>query len=431
MQVIDLGEDWSIRPDRPDHARRRSAPRLVGLLAAAVLLTLLAGGSAVPQPSLVPIRLLAVGGSVNFQLTDDRVFTVRSQDGSPVVITAYRVTNGARLWQTTLNAGNEVLQPVPGAGVLLVWGGTSLTVLDVGTGQIRWQRAGVTGVEFLPDNQRMLLFSEDAGLQLLTIGSGQPDWSRQVSAGTNVTVALDSAGQHTLGWVVNWEPDGTIRILDEASGQTLRTGKLPASIGDPARSPEAVLGIDRLVLTFITAGDGTVITAYDSATLARTWQATIPEPSFRFGRCGPMICVGGTNLTAIDPATGSIRWRADTWAGAIWLPDTIPGGVLIVTGYRGSERLTLIEARSGKAHPIPGRWIPISDGPAGNLFAGYQVGRIGAWLGVLHQRTNTVRSVAWLPDVVRDQCQASTPEQTYLVCTTIHGAIQIWRYTPQ
>jgi outer membrane protein assembly factor BamB len=425
MQVIDLGQDWSIRPDRPDHARRRSAPRLVGLLAAAVLLTLLAGGSAVPQPSLVPIRLLAADGSVNFQLTDDRIFTVRSQDGSLVVITAYRVTDGARLWQTTLNAGNEVLQPAPGTGVLLVWGGTSLTALDAGTGQIRWQRAGVTGVQFIPGNQRMLLVSEDAGLQLLTIGSGQPVWSRQVPAGTNVTVALDSTGQHTLGWAVSWEPDGTTRILDEASGQTLRTGKLPA-----ARSLEAMLGIDRLVLTFVTAGDATVITAYDSATLARTWQATIPEPSFRFGRCGPVICAGGTNLTAIDPATGSIRWRADTWAGAIWLPATIPGGVLIPTGYRGSEQLALIEARSGLVHPIPGHWIPISARPAGNLFAGYQGGRIGAWLGALDERTKTVRSVAWLPDAVRDQCQASTPEETYLVCTTIHGAIQIWRYNP-
>lgn len=430
--VIDLGDDWAAPTDEHGGRGHRLGrmPRWATFLLLPALLVLL-GGSAVPRPVLEPLWSLGVGVSY-VGLSGDRAFVLNGSSTTVATsaITTYRAADGERLWRTPLPGGADWLEPVPGAGIVLAFGQSgSVTALSTATGQVRWRMVKLSIVDLLSDGQRLLTLKHEAGsaddLQLLDINTGQPVWSQPVTAGTQVAMAQDGGGRQSIGWVVAQAPDGTTRIIDEASGRTLRTAKLPAP-GEDQGGAGALFATGQLLLTLVIRTSDTIVTAYDPITLERRWATELAGFWSAPSSCGPVICIESTvGLAAVDPATGSIRWTADGWSAGGLVGDRVA-----VAGQSDLDRWALIEPMSGRLHTIPGRWSPLSF-PIRILLASDQAGGSGLWLGVLDDEASAVRPVGFLADVVKGgQCQVSVPTPTYLACSTIHGEVRLWRYDP-
>jgi outer membrane protein assembly factor BamB len=142
-------------------------------------------------------------------------------------------------------------------------------------------------------------------------------------------------------------PDGRVQVLRLSDGAVLSQGRVESGSGIPVRN--GLVAESGLLFVNRMEKDRAVVTAYDLDTLQQRWrhgQAAIHEivtgPAAR--ACGVVLCFADGNTTVgLDPGTGTVRWRAAGFVGAV--PVAGLNRVLADSGDPG--RSALIDAATG------------------------------------------------------------------------------------
>ncbi|MFF0653808.1 PQQ-binding-like beta-propeller repeat protein [Micromonospora tulbaghiae] len=312
MTVIDLGEmrdDASPGPAlRPPRAVGRPFRSLVVLLVTLLTLT-----AAAPPRGPVQWTLPGGLGSAVF-VSGDVVYVVRPDRGAAGggrELVAYR--GDRERWRSPLPGAGTAVSVWEQDGRVMVVGRSGddtdweTVTYDAATGADAWRRRGIAFAV-----GRVLLMQSAASDTSPSITGVDPAGGR-----TLWTVPMTGALGFDFG-----RPGAERMVLSPATGQTVvvdaRTGaRLVARDLYPVRRPgPRRFQIARGLLLEIRDAGG-VIEAYDLDTLRRRW--TVEQKLVGYvDSCAALLCAvrqaGG--MTALDPATGAVRWTVDRWAGA-------------------------------------------------------------------------------------------------------------------
>ncbi|WP_228532875.1 PQQ-binding-like beta-propeller repeat protein [Micromonospora sp. ANENR4] len=359
VTVIDLGE---LRDDAPPGPVPRP-PRAVGRpfrLLVVLLVALLTLTAATPPRGPAEWTLPGGLGSAVF-VSGDVVYVVRPDRagaGGGRELLAYR--GDRERWRS----------PLPGVGTAVsVWEQDDRVIVagrgvddtdwqtityDAATGADVWRRPGIAFAV-----GRVLLIQSAASDTTTSIGGLDPADGRTVW-----TAPMTGA----LGF--DAEPAGPVRmVLSPATGETVvvdvRTGaRLVARDLYPVRRPgPRRLQIARGLLLEFRDGDG-AIEAYDLGTLRSRWTVARKLVGHVEG-CGALLCAVGPagGMTALDPATGAVRWNVDRWAGVA----AERGGRLLVgvPDTASDDGLAVLDQDDGRLIADLGGWRPVPQHESG------------------------------------------------------------------
>jgi hypothetical protein len=440
--TIDLGvagidTDRDAREAALDDRFAAGLPRGWGLLLCLAVLAMLTAAVPLPPPPRQVARVpLAVGA---FELSGDGLYATDAFR-LPSIVTAIDPLDGRERWrytsQSTIPFG--FIRRV-GSSVLLapdpcVSGSTGSTAaVDADTGRELWRRAGVpvdTPADLPVAVVTQASWSDRCGAML---GNGQPltgslrwdgvdrvsgavRWEATVAAGT--FIALDG-GVTGPRWAALLDPDHRVSVLDLATG-----ARSAPRAGVADQHTRRFTAAHDLVLVTRVAPDRPIrveVSAYDRWTSARVWTAVVPLPdrsstdrldTVSVRTCGPSVCVAADDTTALDPATGEVRWRT---VRATFVP--VPGGLLAGSGSEpvsvgAAPRVVLHDPATGQVTAKYDSWRLLAvDTPRQRLLVGAPDGdsTVFAWL-----TGAGLESLAVLPGRF-DICQIAADR---LVCQT-------------
>lgn len=453
--AIDLGEiprsgpgvQWSPRSRsgrwRAAVPRRRPWLSVVAVLAA----LLMVAADATPTPPWAELRFTVPGESS--YLDSERLYVVRVTRSTQRSITAYRLVDGAQLWQVSRGGGGEPARE-PGAPVVrhghsfTVQGGFPLhiaaslirdgagwrrleaftTAFDPATGHPLWTRPGS------PTGPDPAVAGTESGDVLLLEQPGP------TGSGPRGRIAVDPA-TGDIAWSTRKAPgwtrhaDGHLIAMDHEGGLI----SYDIDTGNPLAATPAALDPDRadgpriaggLVLMWRRTSRPEVV-AHEADTLAVRWRAPVPAGSI-VGDCRTVVCVHGPRgVTALDPETGATRWSAE-WPGtglgrqqvrelrSPW-PD---GQVLLQFVEPTSEYTWLRKADTGEPLLDLDGWRPVPDAPRQPLLSRTEpTGR--TWFGRLVLDPPSVRTLGAVGPT--SWCRAV---DRHLACQ-VDARVQVWR----
>jgi outer membrane protein assembly factor BamB len=466
--VIDLGElgygrdqeDVGQRPGWSPRARRW----LLVALVAAVVAPLTGAAAPARQPPLTPLWTVAGTMQRSVALTGDTLYAIGRQPGGGLALARHDLATGAVRWTTPLPDARdwpavEVAGDVPIAIGPGRAGAGQVTAYDPVTGVQRWRHEGwpawvVAGGRLVLDRWQPGPPPEGgippSDLVAVDIGTGEIAWTIQTAAD----------GQELYGWGGRPEPgaDPTVLVTvgeggrltrhDLSTGAEVVAGQLPLGqpyTGGGGGSVAAALFSQLETWVFASelghpavadglvmlTGPGGTVTAYDLATLAPRWRL----PGHRWAApCGPVVCAvddGLTELAAIDPDTGSVRWswdcrRGGTVGGSCYvLPTALgPGDPMLVQqwqlGQGGVDTAWLVEPATGVPVAELGQWRALGRLDAGSwLLRWVDENEPVLGRGVPPERTWLARlTVDPVELEVLGSIEAPTclPHRSYLVC---------------
>jgi outer membrane protein assembly factor BamB len=421
---------------------RRAASRRVWWTTAAVtvLLMLTTGAAAAPRPPwlvphfTVPTRM---NGDVWPQVSD-QVLYVNEFTNTAQLLTAYRLSDGALLWQA---AEASLWYDLPVRFTYQVTGDglprEETIALDPDTGWERWSAPG--GPAAVADGMLLLsreLPEPDPRDGPLPAGEQRPyfaltavdrDTGHEVWSLPSVhlhSYAYDGSGLATR--LVTLDRDGQLTSYDVGSGDPVATvsGAAGSGTADPSVTGDLVL---------IRSPVDSLVTAYDVETLALRWRIDVAVDIVDIVSCGPVICL---NLTdgrpqAIDPATGELVWSA-TWSssepyygyqpGPPW-----PSEFILMNTW-------VVDARTGEPVIDLGEWTPAYPGWASPS----SVDTPGVMLTRHERRSGRETGFTWFaqldPDAPRidvlggvpDDGSGCFPDFRLVVCPA-RGEVHVWR----
>jgi hypothetical protein len=437
--LIDLGEDRE--PGGSGGFRAPVGWRPVLAVVALSLLTGLGGATRSRQPDLVPIATVPTGAVSAVLLTPSTVY-VAQQEGTVRILAAYALPGGERRWRLVRRDPVRSLLFLADSGVLLASTATDtasiggLSIVDAGTGRLLSDRAAA--VVDAPPGRRILVRQAGSApdrIRWQDARTGAVVWSRDVPPQVDVSAAHDPA-RPGPGAVLTTDPDGTANVLAEDTGALVVTGQVGSLVGSivltpgppgatPApsasRAPMRLLGNEFLVQQ--RRGTGTdSLTAFDLDTLRSRFTVTGDAMSLPV-RCGALLCIGAAQgVRAVDPVTGTVRWRSGRWQYVS------PLGAGRLVGYAVDGALGVLDPGTGSAVLDLGttwrRVLVTADG-------GAVLGRADRarpdrfWLARLRSDPATVRPLGYLSDVDAQSCQASVG---LIACGTRPGVLGVWRY---
>ncbi len=339
-----------------------------------------------PTPPWAELRF-TVPGERSY-LDGERLYVVRTTGFERGTMTAYRLADGAQLWQASRGIGAQQGNRRPGGPAIrhdhtfTVQGGYPLhitssrihqgdtwqrhdaftTALDPATGRQLWTRPGWP---IGPDTALAGTSSRD--LLLLE------QWGPEARVKTAVHPATGDVAWDTPkepGWtrqggghLVSRAPDGALTSYDIHTGARLATTSAATGAGDA--HGHRVAG--DVVLMWQQAPRPEVV-AYEADTLAERWRAPVPADS-TVGDCRTVVCVHGPyGVAALDPDTGAIRWSADWPADGLGrqqvreLPPPWPDGQVLMSFTGTTARYAGLHA-AGTGEPLLDldEWWPMVD----------------------------------------------------------------------
>lgn len=429
-------------PSRLPRTRWPSRRVQTGLLLVLLLATVPgAGPAARPLPEAsVP----APSGAITF-VAAGRLFVadpVRAGEQEQR-LSAYRLPDGARLWQVPMPLYGTLGGWAVSGGTLLLageWGAVAWPEtlgLDLATGEQRWRRRG--HLDGVTEAGLGLLWTVQYGddgapeenhsgtLSAVVPETGAQRWSLPLSLDTQrlyqsdrTWAAADERSGLRLGVLIR--PPGEIEVRDLTSGRLLRSARLSTS-GVELSYWDATLIDDVLVVTHgMTTVDG-----YGLDDLRRRWTLTRSFDPARPGAiwpCGSMACLddGSGDLRVVDLETGRTRWSSDRWNPWQGFRDTLvasprqPG-----SNTRVADFVALDLATGEVRHPL-GRWELV--GRTGDRLVGVGPDTGGRMLlAKLDPRAGRAGFLGWLSDVTGG-CQYAPG---VVFCRREDGTIGLWR----
>ena len=250
----------------------------------------------------------ATSGDV-IALDGERVYIVDDRGQ----VSAFELTSGNQAWTVDLGDESTGTNPVRVGDVLLVGISepTATFALDAATGQQRWKAADIWIDDPLVAGDVVLGHTGNT-VTGLDLGTGQVRWQRdsELWAWGNMAVAGDV--------VVTGSDDGRVEGIDPADGSSVWVHPLPR--GDVY--VEALTGVGNLV---VAVDDDQWVTALDAATGTERWSkdmtANYFEPPLPLGDVVVVPVDGGLNF--VDPETGQVLQNFNGAAPAI---AAAPGG---------------------------------------------------------------------------------------------------------
>lgn len=416
---------------------------------------------------LAPV-LRTASGVAAFTLDNAALYVVGVPETGTV--TAYRLNDGRQTWRVPDIPGTAGLTST--TAVLSTYPARcaddedlTFTMLDASTGAARWRHAG-TPVAASADGSSYVLRergtppgctggtdmrSPDADdspaatgtgtgtgadqLVALDTTTGAAAWTRPLDASTVVApVAAGSgspagmvtvSGLATVSGLVTLATDGTLESLDPATGAPRATTRLPAAAATARADAPSVrlVTVGRtLVLAAPVADAGAVgLSAYDPSTLAPQWTVQLPLPATDVGYepCGNLLCADGPDSTvAVDPATGTLRWRLDG------LVRQAGRRVAVATQVPATDSTRLVDVATGRVTRTLAHSVVVGEAaPAARLVLSRMDGGRTTF-SVLDLDTGDLREVGNATGRY-DSCRAGTG---YLACrATDSAAIHLWR----
>jgi len=357
VTVIDLGE---LRHDAPPPAAPRP-PRSVGRPArtlALLLLALLTLTAAAPPRGPAEWTLPGGLGSAVF-VSGDVVYVVRPNRGDGREIVAYR--EGRELWRSPLPGIGTAVSVWEQDGRVMVAGPAGndedweTVTYDAATGADVWRRRGVAFAV-----GRVLLSQSAAS-------DPRPSITRVDPADGRTMWTLPSTGMLGFDYgsgterMLLWPATGQVVVVDARTGARVAARDL-----HPVRppGPRHVMTVAGLLLEI----GGGLIEAYDLDTLRPRW--TVEQKLVDYvDRCGTLLCAvrPGAGMTALDPATGAVRWSVDRWARVVAARDD---RLLVGDTAIGAGGLAVLGQADGRLIAELGGWtLAPQHGSGGPLLA--------------------------------------------------------------
>jgi outer membrane protein assembly factor BamB len=430
--LIDLGElsapDLLVEVGPPP-----PRPRTLLTVAVAALAILLPAAAAPPAPPPYdPVRHLTLPVS-DYTLVDGTLYAASTQG----VLAAYALPHGELRWSSVVEVHGPFYPNRIGDLVLVTTAADAwqTVALDAATGSVRWHRRG-TPIFTDPDTGTVVLIEppdrvvgtpdpELGSLDAVGLADGRQRWTFPGSDGRiRMTPVYGTvAGQPTqIVGLLHSTPTGP-QLLDLATGRD--TPVPPAGKPGPLRFGEGAY--QAVVDGMLVVADGNplvpALRAFDRTSMRPRWIAMPGEFVTSIDACGPWLCATTRNETAaIDPATGNVRWRVDWFAVRAGVGDrsvafriraTGPLGVAVLRTSTGQVLLTVDDWRPlllAYAHRLP-------------MLRRTDDGRVE--LAVLDVDNGSGHRLGELRTAVSDPCEA---DETYLVCRTDPGHLQVWRY---
>ncbi|RLK22792.1 outer membrane protein assembly factor BamB [Micromonospora sp. M71_S20] len=428
MTVIDLGE---VR-DEPgsEEARRPRPPRAVGrplrvALALALVVATVAG--ATPAPQRIAVVVPAGPGSEVF-LHGDRLYVVDRAEGETAgtaEVLAYALPErslaagrpSAPLWRALVRTSGRISESRAWPGVVLFTiadvQGTQSLVLDAATGRERWRQPGYPRW----DRAGTLLMQsggEDGGtVRLVDPASGRAIWS----ARTRPMPAMYDVRDGRIDRIVMGPARGQVEVRDARSGELLhaadlRLGELPG--------PQQTMVAHGLLLVHRPAAG--VLTAYELDGLRRRWEISLPMVA-HVEECGPMICANrqSSGFSALDPATGAVRWTGDRWAAVL---RERAGRLLAIETAPLGERYSVLDAATGRVTADLGVWTLLPWYDDDRLLAV----RVAKGGGLVVAELDVAAGLARVLDVLREAILDCRSSADALARRRLPGDLGVWRY---
>ncbi|MFJ5544660.1 outer membrane protein assembly factor BamB family protein [Micromonospora chalcea] len=357
MTVIDLGE---LRHDAPPPAAPRP-PRSVGRPArtlALLLLALLTLTAAAPPRGPAQWTLPGGLGSAVF-VSGDVVYVVRPNRGDGRELVAYR--EGRELWRSPLPGIGTAVSVWEQDGRVMVAGPAGndedweTVTYDAATGADVWRRRGVAFAV-----GRVLLSQSAAS-------DPRPSITRLDPADGSTMWTVPSTGMLGFDYgsgaerMLLWPATGQVVVVDARTGARVAARDLQA-VRPPG--PRHVMTVAGLLLEI----GGGLIEAYDLDTLRPRW--TVEQKLVDYvDRCGALLCAvrPGAGMTALDPATGAVRWSVDRWARVVAARDD---RLLVGDTAIGAGGLAVLGQADGRLIAELGGWtLAPQHGSGGPLLA--------------------------------------------------------------
>ena len=255
--------------------------------------------------------------------------------------------DGTKLWSTRLavggESGNETITPLLAGGVVVAAQDGMVTGLGDGDGRVRWTWRGGTSVYGMwRSGQTVVVLTDQVGdharFTALQTSDGHERWHLAVAPNGilgNVVATLSGG----LAWV---RADGAVQYMRMSDGRVRWS--------HPGERSPALIELDGRVV-FAASG---AAKAYDQATGRLEWTAGGLPPEPLLTADAGLVLVssrtsGGsspTAVTALDPASGTQRWRYDNGNTAFVL--TGQGNrILLVTGILAAG-MTELDSATGQ-----------------------------------------------------------------------------------
>jgi outer membrane protein assembly factor BamB len=359
MATIDLGELGTTELQLPPRPLDRRGIARTALALLAVLGLLLVGGSARPAPPWLHTAwstTMVDGDEAGF--TGTTAFVSRGTDGR-TEITAYRLTDGRRLWAATVDEIGPIAPEPTADGTALLLRADPVSIerresdtvrltlyfyrttiaLDAATGAELWRAPGEQGSAI--GDEVLLGEHDDRGslsrLTMVDLHDGHQVWSRPVPGAESWTI-VEPAGRPAE--VVTVGADNRLTFLRYADGSVSRSATLPEKV-------TGVAFLDGYLLAMNADDDGRSYrestTVYRWDDLSPLWAAETTDGGII--ACEPLLCtIDQAGVVARDPATGRELWRKPGKRAV----RTVGDNRMLIADFEHDGDTLLVDATSGR-----------------------------------------------------------------------------------